>query len=70
MLAPGNNGWLYSACCWFSSSVQPSAGVALSCLAGMAAAIQAVIEGPSKPWNIKGDLLVLDVSSLTHQGTH
>jgi hypothetical protein len=42
-----------------------------SCLAGtLAAAIPAVIEGPIKPWNIKGNLLVLDVSSLKYQGGH
>jgi hypothetical protein len=28
-----------------------------------------VIESPSKPWNIKGNLLVLDVSSLKYQGS-
>jgi hypothetical protein len=44
---------------------------ALFLLAGtLAAAIPVVFEGPSKPWNIKGDLLVLDVSSLKYQGSH
>ncbi|WIA30643.1 hypothetical protein OEZ86_000718 [Tetradesmus obliquus] len=35
-----------------------------------AAAIPAVSYGAVKPWNIKGDVLVLDISSLSYQGNH
>eukprot|EP00882_Tetradesmus_deserticola_P016528 GHRQ01017658.1.p1 GENE.GHRQ01017658.1~~GHRQ01017658.1.p1 ORF type:complete len:482 (+),score=110.57 GHRQ01017658.1:712-2157(+) len=39
--------------------------------AGIAAAnIPAVSHGALQPWNIKGDVLVLDVSSLSFQGNH
>jgi hypothetical protein len=38
--------------------------------AAAAAAIPSVSYGAIKPWNIKGDVLVLDVSSLFYQGNH